>query len=354
MNSKLIDKESNCPAQCSCRPNIDKTEHAFMQKGWLHKHLPILLFISVCLIWGTTWLAMEIAVKTIPPVFATGLRFLIASPLLILLVKLLNQPLLFPKGQKHWMFVVAIFYFAIPFTLMIYGEQYISSGLASIIFANMPIAVMVTSSLFLGLRLRKTQMAGLLVAVLSLILILTKEMSLGGDDYVLGFLALGGAVILHAVMYVLKEKYCNRIPVLTYNAFPSFIASAGLLAASLVIEQPATASFSMDSIAAVVYLGLFASVGGIVAYFKLGQVSTPFTASICFLFFPLIALTLSSLIAGNSISMVSVSLMLPLLGGIFVTKAEPSFWASFRDKFRSPGQLLKRKLHRQPVENVNA
>ncbi|MGF1721751.1 EamA family transporter [Vibrio kyushuensis] len=294
-----------------------------------HKHLTALLFVSVCLIWGTTWLAMEVAVASIPPIFATGLRFLIASPLLILLAKKLKQPLFFPKGQRYWMLIVATFYFAIPFTLMIFGEQYISSGLASIIFANMPIAVMITSSLFLGLRLRKLQIAGLLIAVLSLVLILATEMNLGGDDYLLGFLALGGAVAIHAVMYVFVEKYCRGIPVLTYNAIPSLVASVGLFATSWLMEQPDIASFSSDSITAVIYLGVFASVGGIVAYFKLGQVSTPFTASICFLFFPLIALSLSTLIAGNSISMTSVLLMLPLLGGILVTKAEPSFWSKF-------------------------
>lgn len=171
---------------------------------------------------------------------------------------------------------------------------------------------------------------GLLVAVLSLILILVNEMSLGGDDYLLGFLALGGAVVAHAVMYVLVEKHCKGIPVLTYNALPSFAASICLFITSLVVEQPNIATFSFDSIAAVVYLGLIASVGGIVAYFKLGQVSTPFTASICFLFFPLIALSLSTWFAGNSISMASILLMVPLLGGIFVTKVEASSWSKLR------------------------
>ncbi|MFM2588545.1 DMT family transporter [Vibrio sp. TBV020] len=291
-----------------------------------HKYLTTFLFCSVCLIWGTTWLAMEVAVATVPPIFATGLRFLIASPLLVFLAIKLKQPLLFPKGKQFWMFVVAIFYFATPFTLMIFGEQYISSGLASIIFANMPIAVMVTSSLFLGLRLSMLQIAGLLVAVLSLALILATEMTLGGEDYLLGSLALGGAVAIHSVMYVFVEKYCRSTPVLTYNAIPSLIASVCLLLVSFWLEQPQIGSFSVDSMAAVVYLGVFASVGGIVAYFKLGQVSTPFTASICFLFFPLIALSLSSWVAGNSFSMTSLLLMVPLLLGILVTKAEPSFW----------------------------
>ncbi|OCH18626.1 hypothetical protein A6E04_02025 [Aliivibrio logei] len=80
------------------------------------------------------------------------------------------------------------------------------------------------------------------------------------------------------------------------------------------------------SLSSLLYLGIFASVGGIVAYFKLGQVSSPFTASICFLFFPLIALSLSVWFAGNSISTTSVLLLLPLLCGILVTKLEVSFW----------------------------
>ncbi|MGR2951664.1 DMT family transporter [Vibrio vulnificus] len=304
--------------------------------------LPALLFLSVCLIWGTTWFAMEIAVQTIPPIFATGLRFLIAAPLLLILGQRLRQPLFFPKGKIHWMFIVAIFYFAIPFTLMIFGEQYISSGLASIIFATMPIAVMITSRWFLGLTLRRLQTAGLLISVLSLVLILAKEMSLGGDDYLLGFLALSGAVAIHAVICV-RAEVLQDIPVLTYNALPSLMASMLLLTASWIIEKPAFSAFSQASMLSVIYLGVFASVGGIVAYFKLGQVSTPFTASICFLFFPLIALSLSTWMAGNSISSTSVVLLLPMLGGIFVTKAEPQFWARFgRKRIKSKPVLCER------------
>lgn len=304
------------------------------------KHQPIILFASVCLIWGTTWFAMEIAVKTIPPIFATGLRFLIASPLLMILAKHLKQPLVFPREKIYWMFIVAIFYFAIPFTLMIFGEQYISSGLASIIFATMPIAVMVVSRWYLGLKLSKIQTCGLLVAVLSLTLILAQEMSLGGDDYLLGFLALGGAVSIHAVMYVFVEKYCKGIPVLTYNAFPSLIASVLLLITSLVVEQPDITLISTDSISAVVYLGGIASVGGIVAYFKLGQVSTPFTASLCFLLFPLIALSISTWISGNTISLTSVVLLFPLLGGILITKTTPMIWHLIRRTSVTPKPIL--------------
>ncbi|MEZ8252172.1 DMT family transporter [Vibrio splendidus] len=285
------------------------------------KSLTILLFVSVCLIWGTTWFAMEVALHSIPPIFATALRFLLAAPLLAVLAKVFNQPLLFPKGKRQWLLIVALMYFAIPFTLMIYGEQYISSGLASIIFANMPVAVMLMSGLFLGLRLAKHQIFGLVTAVVSLCLILGNEMQMGGDDYLIGTVCLGLAVAIHAVMYVLVQKHCKGIEVLTYNAVPSLIASLFLFAVSTMGESVNVESFTWDSISAVVYLGFVASVGGIVAYFKLGQVSTPFQASICFLIFPVVALLISCYINGEVLSEQSLLMMLPLLCGILLTKA---------------------------------
>ncbi|MEZ9184688.1 DMT family transporter [Vibrio splendidus] len=285
------------------------------------KSLTILLFVSVCLIWGTTWFAMEVALHSIPPIFATALRFFLAAPLLVVLAKVFNQPLLFPKGKRQWLLIVALMYFAIPFTLMIYGEQYISSGLASIIFANMPVAVMLMSGLFLGLRLAKHQIFGLITAVVSLCLILGNEMQMGGDDYLMGTICLGLAVAIHAVMYVLVQKHCKGIEVLTYNALPSFIASLFLFAVSAIGENVNVESFTWDSISAVIYLGFVASVGGIVAYFKLGQVSSPFQASICFLIFPVVALLISCYINGEVLSEQSLLMMIPLLCGILLTKA---------------------------------
>ncbi|NOH72011.1 DMT family transporter [Vibrio pectenicida] len=291
------------------------------------KSLSFLLFISVCIIWGTTWFAMEVALETIPPIFATAMRFMLAVPLLAVLAKVFGQPLLFPRGKGKWILIVALMYFAVPFTLMIYGEQYISSGLASIIFANMPVAVMLMSGLFLGLRLASHQLFGLVVAVLSLSFILGTEMQLGGSDYIIGTVCLGMAVVIHAVMYVIVQKHCKDIQVLTYNAVPCLAASVLLFIVSLIGEHVDYQSFSMESVSAVAYLGLVASVGGIVAYFKLGQVSTPFQASICFLIFPVVALFISAYVNDEILSLQSMLLLAPLLAGILLTKTPKSVFA---------------------------
>ena len=270
---------------------------------------------------------MEVALETIPPIFATAMRFMLAAPLLAVLAKVFGQPLLFPRGKGKWILIVALMYFAVPFTLMIYGEQYISSGLASIIFANMPVAVMLMSGLFLGLRLASHQLFGLVVAVLSLSFILGTEMQLGGSDYIIGTVCLGMAVVIHAVMYVIVQKHCKDIQVLTYNAVPCLAASVLLFIVSLIGEHVDYQSFSMESVSAVAYLGLVASVGGIVAYFKLGQVSTPFQASICFLIFPVVALFISAYVNDEILSLQSMLLLAPLLAGILLTKTPKSVFA---------------------------
>ncbi|MGF1785834.1 DMT family transporter [Photobacterium swingsii] len=292
------------------------------------------LFIAVCTIWGTTWMAMEIAVESVPPITATGLRFLISAPCILLLAKCTGAPLCFPKGKRGFMCAVAVFYFAIPFTLMIVGEQYISSGLASIIFANMPLAVLAVSMLSLGLRLLPHQLVGLAVAIISLCLILKNELDIGNNNDYAGIVALVTAVAIHAVMYVFTQKYGQGIQVLTYNALPSAMAAVLLLIVGNLWEQPQWHLMTTHSIQAVGYLGLIASVGGIVAYFRLNQVTSPFTASLCFLIFPIVALRLDAWLNNNHLSALSQQLLAPLFIGIVVAKLSrfPSIRALVRSK----------------------
>ena len=184
----------------------------------------LILFLLVTLTWGTTWLAMRIAAETIPPVFATGMRFLFAAPLLMIIAWFRKTPLLFPSGQRLFQSGICIFYFAIPFSLMIYGEVYVSSGLAAIIFANMPVAVLVASVIFLNEKTNLIQVTGLTISIISLTSILLAEMKTGTETHWRGVMALVSAVIIHAIIYVQSKKRSCTVSVITFNALPCFLA----------------------------------------------------------------------------------------------------------------------------------
>lgn len=280
--------------------------------------LIIILFTAVALTWGTTWMAMKITVATVPPVFATGLRFLCAAPLLLLLARYKKAPLLFPIGQRGFQLCVMVFYFAIPFTLMIYGERYTSSSLAAIIFATMPAAVLAASILFLREKTSLQQLIGLAISIGALGTILWHESRTSGESQVKGIIALVAAVLIHALMYVQCKKRCKGISVLSYNALPCLGAGILLTLAGLS-ESPDFSAFSNEALMAIVYLGVVAGVGGILCYFALQQIARPFQASLVFLVFPLIAIALENLINGTSVGRESLMLLLPLLLGIVLT-----------------------------------
>lgn len=208
----------------------------------------LVLFLLVSLTWGTTWLAMRIAAETIPPVFATGMRFMFAAPFLIGIAWLRKTPLLFPRGQRLFQLVICIFYFAIPFSLMIYGETYVSSGLASIIFSNMPVAVLIASVLFLNEKTNSMQIAGLTIAIVALAGILLEETKTSTETQWQGIIALVSAVIIHAIIYTQCKKRSCAVSVITFNALPCFLAGLLLSAAGWFFERPLVSAFSAHSI----------------------------------------------------------------------------------------------------------
>lgn len=277
------------------------------------------LFIFVAMTWGTTWLAMRIAIETIPPVFATGMRFLFAAPFLIIIAWLRKKPLLFPRKQRLFQFVICIFYFSIPFSLMIYGETYVSSGLASIIFSNMPVAVLVASVFFLNERTSWLQIAGLIIAIFALVGILLEEIKTSTESRWQGVIALISAVIIHAIIYTQCKKRGCVVSLITFNALPCLLAGLIFSAAGWFFEKPRICFFSTHSILATFYLGAFSGVFGILCYFLLQQKASAFQASLVFLIFPLIAVSLENYIYGYAISSQSMLFIIPLVIGIFLT-----------------------------------
>ena len=109
----------------------------------------ILGFISICLIWGSTWLAIRIGLSSLTPVIAVGIRFLIASLIVYSIIKIRKLKLQTdPLSIKLYIFL-GFFAFTIPYGLVYWAEQFIPSGLTSILFAIMPFSIILFSRLMI-------------------------------------------------------------------------------------------------------------------------------------------------------------------------------------------------------------
>ncbi|TNV14030.1 DMT family transporter [Buttiauxella sp. B2] len=279
----------------------------------------LILFTIVILTWGTTWLAMKFALVSMPPIFATGLRFLSAAPLLFLLLRITRGSLLFPPGHRLFQFCVFLFCFCLPFTLVIYGQQYVNASTAAIIFASMPVAVVLISIAVLNAPTSLLQLAGALLTILSLFSLLQEESRTALSNNWKGAFAIVVAVIMHAFMYVQCKRRNCRVSLFTFNALPCLAAGVLLTLTGAIVEKPEIGSITWLSLSSIIYLGVVAGVFGILCYFSLQKRVSTFNTSLVFICFPVIAVFLESMVMDREFSSTSWILLAGMLSGVFLS-----------------------------------
>lgn len=289
------------------------------------KFVIFLLFIIVCLTWGTTWIGIKIAVETVNPLLAAGLRFVIAFPFLILITIFAKSPILFPKKTGHFFILLTIFYFTIPYYLISFGEQYVSSGLTSLLFSTMPIFSILFAKIILKDKIFINQLIGISVGFLCLIYILISEgLVISYTDF-LGVISILLAALMHGFLYVYSKKAGEGINVFTFNTLPIGVAGIMLCLLSFYFEDNHLQNISLNSWLALIYLGIFASVGGFIAYFFLLKRMSPVILSFIFIIFPVVAIFISSIYDNKIISTNFIICTIIMLCGFAITKLPIDF-----------------------------
>ncbi|WP_064116930.1 DMT family transporter [Pseudomonas fluorescens] len=297
-----------------------------ISKPWLAGLITSALFLIVCLSWGTTWLGIKIAVESVPPLTAAGLRFLIAFPLFLSFAMVRKEPLLFPR-QSRWFFVfVTLSYFSLPYYLLNYGEMHVSSGLTALLFSCMPVFILLFCALFLREKIYPSQMLGIAIGFGSLFMIIRSQgLHLDQAEW-LGVLAILCAAVMHALCYVVTKKHGSAISVITYNTLPIGIAGLMLFIVGLSVEAPVFAQVTTRSWGALLYLGLVASVGGFIVYFLLLKRLSPIILSFVFIIFPVFAVIIGAWYEGQTLSRELMIYSAILLSGFAITKLPVEKW----------------------------
>ncbi|TLP78093.1 EamA family transporter [Pseudomonas nitroreducens] len=289
-------------------------------RGWLGGFITSLLFLCVCLSWGTTWLGIRIAIESVPPLTASGLRFLIAFPLFLVFALVRRDPIFFPRKARGFFVFVTLCYFGLPYYLLNFGETHVSSGLTALLFSCMPVFILAFSALVLHERIRFAQVLGIAIGFGSLFMILRVQ-GIGMDHAgIAGVVAILGAAVLHALCYVVTKKKGADISVITYNTLPIGIAGLLLFILGQMVEAPSFASITTRSWWALVYLGVCASVGGFIVYFVLLKRLSPVILSFVFIIFPVFAVLLGAWYEGQVVSRELAAYSLLLLTGFAITK----------------------------------
>ncbi len=159
-------------------------------------NLPILVWIFLALIWGSTWLMIKIGLNDLPPFTFAGIRFVIAVIPLAFLVWLQKKPL--PRDSQTWILMIGtgLLVFTFNYGLVFWGENHISSGLTAILYTLLPLFGLVMAHFRLAAEPMTWQkVSGVILGIAGVALIFSRQI-----EFVGSMAMWGSAAIIIAAM----------------------------------------------------------------------------------------------------------------------------------------------------------
>jgi len=270
-----------------------------------HRVVVLLCFMSIYLIWGSTYLAIRYAVETIPPLYTAGLRHLLAGS--ILLIWCVVKGLRPTWAQIRASVIIGVFFFLIGHGTLHWAEQKVPSGLASLLIASEPIWVfLLTAAAARQWRLNGTLLAGILLGFGGVGLLMGRSAPNSGPGVFVGSLA----IVLGALSWSVGIVYSRRSHL---SGHPLLLSALSLLAGSAQLLLVGTAvgeyrgfsfaSVSLRSWLALGYLILFGSVVAFTAYNWLLEHYSPTLVATHTYANPIVAVLLGWFFAGEAVTL---------------------------------------------------
>lgn len=281
-------------------------------------------YLAICLIWGSTWLVIRLGMESLTPFISAGVRFTIASSVIFLVMKIRKIPLIVDGSATKIYLVGGFFSFLIPFGLVYWGQQFISSGLASVLFAVYPFSVAVVAHFTLSdEKLKKTKVAGMLIGFIGIIVIFSDSFAIRFNMLeFLGMAAVVGSGIIQSFVVVLIKKEGKHLNPFSMNLVPMAIAAIGFLGAGLILEDVGRNRFDLIGVSSVVYLGIFGSIVTFTTYYWLLKKVSVLLMSLIAFITPIIALILGWLVYNEKLTVFHLIGSILVLAGLLISQSE--------------------------------
>ncbi len=293
--------------------------------------LPYLAWLAVCLIWGTTYLGIRVALESIPPALVGGIRWTIAGALLAIVLRARGQAL--PAPEKWGGFALAgLLLIGFGNGAVIFAEQWVPSGIAAVIIGASPFWMMGIEALVPGgERLTRRGLAGLLIGFGGIVLLVWPDLTVGGAvgrQFAIGVVLLQIACLGWSAGSVYARRYAREDNALGGSALQMFFAGVMMLALATIRGEWANLAFTPRALAAEIYLTVVGSLLAYSAYLYAIKHLPLSTVSLYSYINPVIAVVLGSLLLGEPFGLRIVIAAAAVLAGVAVVTLNTVKWNS--------------------------
>lgn len=276
-------------------------------------------FAVVCIVWGTTYLAIRVAVRSIPPMLLTGARFTVAGLILFAIARLRGEEVPRERRVLVDLLIVGLFMVGIGNLAVVWAEQWVPSGIAALLVATSPFwAVLMERTKKEGERIDARRAFGMLIGFVGVAMLVAP----GGAKTAFDVHLVTGAIVLQfasmAWQYgTLRAKYhLHNVPPLMSSSFQMLAGGITVAIVGLTTGELRRLTFTAQGIASLAYLTMFGSVLAYTAYvYAVGKIRVT-TLSLYAYINPLVAVILGWLILKEQVTPMSGVAMLIILGGV--------------------------------------
>jgi drug/metabolite transporter (DMT)-like permease len=283
-------------------------------------------FFILCMVWGTTYLAIKVGIQYIPPFTMSGLRNII-SGIIFLIYTFLQKEKMPNSKTLLQLLVIGILLIFGGNGLVSWAENYISSGLTAVICSITPIYMTLLSVYFIkGFKTNKYIVLGLMLSIIGIGLIFKNEMQNEWNSLaILGIILITIANISWAIGTILLKKTKMEISILMGVGFQMFFGGiVNLFIGFMVENNTKIMETPIKGWLAMSYLIVFGSLIGYYCYIYLIKNMQPARLSIHTYANTIIAVLLGSLILKETITMFTIIGMMITLLGVWVVNKEYS------------------------------
>jgi drug/metabolite transporter (DMT)-like permease len=293
-------------------------------------------FAAIYLIWGSTYLAIKVAIETVPPFLMTGVRFLLAGGALytwsVLRPSRESTEIAHvrPSAMKAWRdaFLVGALLIVGGTSLVGWAELSVPSGITSLILATTPLWMVVLDGASNGRAPSGRVLAGVLVGLGGLAILIGPSLLSPGD----GVNLLGAGVLaLASLTWTIGALYSRKVP---HGGSPTRTTGMQMIAGALLslvigvaigeLDQLSLSAITAKSLVAVGYLVIAGALVGFSAYLWLMRVSTPSRVATHAYVNPVVAVLLGWAVLGETVTMRTGVAMAVIVAAVVLIVSAPA------------------------------
>ncbi|PYT00906.1 MAG: hypothetical protein DMF63_04355 [Acidobacteria bacterium] len=256
----------------------------------------ILVWLILCLLWGTTWSFIKIGLADLPPITFAAVRFILAILILLPVIQLRRLP--WPNSSAAWKLIAltGFLQFSLNYSSVFWAEQHITSGLAAVLQSMIPVFGLLLAWIFLPAeRITWLKIVAVLLGFFGVVVIFIDQLRIENWMAFLGCVAIVAGAYCAAQASILVKLRAGEMHPASLVCAQMVAGLPALVIYALIAEgNPMTFKWTWSAVGCIIYLSVLGTIAAFWLYYWLLSRIESTKAMVISLVTPLIAVVIGA------------------------------------------------------------